>query len=228
MRRSVLTSQRWCSVLKTATTPRTSPAILSSSSSAIRVFSNERRADFGYRDVAAEEKERLVKSVFSSVASKYDIMNDLMSGGTHRLWKDEFVNMMGITAAAKIDNNYVPRHLDVAGGTGDIAFRAAKKIATSYRQQVTALPPNNNLTDIENKQIVICDINPEMLAVGRDRAITQVGKDNIKLLGFVEGNAEKLPFADESFDIYTIAFGLRNVTNKDVSNLPPPSPPSPP
>ncbi len=162
------------------------PAVVATSSvvvNSIRQFS-DRKTDFGYREVRADDKERLVRGVFSSVASKYDIMNDLMSGGTHRLWKDEFVNMIGLGAAAKTDPNYVPRHLDVAGGTGDIAFRSAKKMATSYRQKLATITPNANLTDVEDKQIVVCDINPEMLAVGRDRALSQVGKDNLKLVSF--------------------------------------------
>ena len=178
---------------------------------------NGGKADFGFKDVDAGEKERLVREVFSSVASKYDVMNDLMSLGVHRVWKDEFVNMIGFGAAAKIDPNYVPRHLDVAGGTGDIAFRSVSMMGKVFRPAIQAKLSAMEYDNPANRPVVVCDINPEMLAVGKSRAVAQVGSDNAKLMDFVEGNAEKLPFPDESFDLYTIAFGLRNVTNKDVS-----------
>ena len=140
---------------------------------------------FGYNRVKPEEKTRRVVSVFDSVADKYDLMNDLMSGGIHRLWKNRFVQMMHPRAARKL--------LDVAGGTGDIAFR--------YRAKAG-----------ENAQITVCDLNREMLKVGRDRA---VDRGYLKGFEWVPGNAEKLPFDDCSFHLYSIAFGLRNVTHID-------------
>lgn len=149
----------------------------------IRNFSSEtKKADFGFREVNSDDKERLVKGVFSSVASKYDIMNDLMSGGVHRLWKDEFVNMIGINAAAKVDPNYVPRHLDVAGGTGDIAFRSALQISKAYNSKLHEMKNSGELDEPSKRPIIVCDINPEMLAVGKDRASSQVGHDNLKLV----------------------------------------------
>jgi demethylmenaquinone methyltransferase/2-methoxy-6-polyprenyl-1,4-benzoquinol methylase len=133
---------------------------------------------FGYEDVAPEEKTARVRTVFSSVASSYDLMNDAMSGGMHRLWKDRFVRRVKPRAGERI--------LDVAGGTGDIAFRMAPSGAG----------------------ITVSDINPEMLAVGIERA----AKRGIEGLAWQEENAETLSFADRSFDAYTIAFGIRNVT----------------
>jgi demethylmenaquinone methyltransferase / 2-methoxy-6-polyprenyl-1,4-benzoquinol methylase len=136
---------------------------------------------FGYRDVDAAEKADMVRSVFSSVAAKYDLMNDAMSGGAHRLWKDQFVRRVKPQAGEAI--------LDMAGGTGDIAFRLAGHGA----------------------QVTVADINPEMLAVGQERA----AKRGINGLVWSEQNAENLTFADRSFDAYTIAFGIRNVTHID-------------
>jgi demethylmenaquinone methyltransferase/2-methoxy-6-polyprenyl-1,4-benzoquinol methylase len=135
---------------------------------------------FGYREVAPEEKTKLVGGVFSSVAKNYDIMNDAMSGGMHRLWKDQFVRRVKPRAGETI--------LDMAGGTGDIAFRMAARGA----------------------QIMVSDINEDMLAVGMERAT----KRGIEGLSWLQQNAETLSFADRSFDAYTIAFGIRNVTDK--------------
>lgn len=140
------------------------------------------KADFGFKDVDAREKEKLVREVFSSVASKYDVMNDLMSFGIHRIWKDEFVNMIGLGAAAKIDPNYIPRHLDVAGGTGDIAFRSVTSMGKVFRPAIQERLGSNAFEAAETRPVVVCDINPEMLTVGRSRAITQVGADNAKLV----------------------------------------------
>ncbi len=137
------------------------------------------KVSFGHEDVSPEEKTRRVRGVFSSVASSYDLMNDLMSGGQHRLWKDMFVRKVRPRAGEAI--------LDMAGGTGDIAFRMARA----------------------GTRITVADINPEMLAVGRERA----EKRGIEGLGWSEQNAETLSFADRSFDAYTIAFGIRNVTD---------------
>jgi demethylmenaquinone methyltransferase/2-methoxy-6-polyprenyl-1,4-benzoquinol methylase len=143
------------------------------------------QASFGYRDVPAAEKASLVRQVFESVAPRYDLMNDLMSAGVHRLWKNALVDVVNPRPGE--------RFLDVAGGTGDIAFRLLKR--------------QGNRPDI-----TVCDINPAMLAVGRDRA---VNRGLLKGLTWTTGDAENLPFPDRSFDGYTIAFGLRNVTDID-------------
>jgi demethylmenaquinone methyltransferase/2-methoxy-6-polyprenyl-1,4-benzoquinol methylase len=142
---------------------------------------------FGYARVPLAEKQALVNSVFGNVAARYDLMNDLMSGGMHRLWKRTFVGMI------RPSRHRIFRHLDVAGGTGDIAFRVAA--AGGPRTEVT-----------------VADISEEMLRVGRERAAhTPVGGR----VNFVTGNAEDLPFPDNSFDCYTIAFGIRNVPRID-------------
>lgn len=175
-------------------------------------------ADFGFKDVQASDKQNMVKEVFSKVAQKYDIMNDLMSAGVHRLWKDEFVSMMGLSAAARTPGAKAPRILDVAGGTGDIAFRVIDALYAAYGHQAFQANSSSEGALDADKQVVVCDINPDMLAVGRQRAPTILHSKS-EIVGFVEGNAEKLPFPDDSFDVYTIAFGLRNVTDKDVSTL---------
>lgn len=144
---------------------------------------------FGFREVKEDERQGLVNDVFMKVAERYDLMNDLMSGGLHRLWKRDFVNWL---APPKADGREF-RLLDVAGGTGDIAIRYAKA--------------SGNATSA-----VICDISPEMLAVGQ-RKVNDAGLAN--RITLVEGNAETLPFPDASFDAYTIAFGIRNVTHID-------------
>jgi demethylmenaquinone methyltransferase / 2-methoxy-6-polyprenyl-1,4-benzoquinol methylase len=145
---------------------------------------------FGFRDVPLDDKQALVNDVFYSVASRYDLMNDLMSGGLHRVWKD-----IMITALNPPRNDAPFSLLDVAGGTGDIAFRAAKAGGAGFRATV-------------------CDINGDMLDVGRARAAKRHLDDRI---AFVEGNAEALAFADKSFDAYTIAFGIRNVPRIDLA-----------
>ena len=145
---------------------------------------------FGFRDVPLGEKQTLVNDVFHSVASRYDLMNDLMSAGLHRAWKDVMVTLLNPP------KNDAPFHLlDFAGGTGDVAFRAAKASGNGFRATV-------------------CDINVDMLEVGRNRATTQHLDDRV---GFVEGNAEKLSFPDRSFDAYTVAFGIRNVPQIDLA-----------
>jgi len=141
-------------------------------------------ADFGFRRVARADKQKLVGQVFSSVAQKYDLMNDLMSLGLHRLWKRYFVATSGVKRGDRV--------LDLAGGTGDIAALLHPRVGTAG-------------------EIVIADINAEMLSVGRDR-LTDRGL--VQGLHWARVNAETLPFADASFDIATIAFGLRNVTDK--------------
>jgi demethylmenaquinone methyltransferase/2-methoxy-6-polyprenyl-1,4-benzoquinol methylase len=145
---------------------------------------------FGFRTVAPGEKQGLVNDVFATVAQRYDRMNDLMSGGLHRLWKGELVAMLSPPRGG------LPfRLLDVAGGTGDIALRALGAAGPATRA-------------------VIADISPEMLAVGRRRA-EQAGVEH--RLEIVECNAEALPFAERSFDAYTIAFGIRNVPRIDLA-----------
>jgi demethylmenaquinone methyltransferase/2-methoxy-6-polyprenyl-1,4-benzoquinol methylase len=138
---------------------------------------------FGFSTVPLEDKQHLVDDVFHQVAARYDLMNDLMSGGLHRLWKDRFVSKLALPRTRRA------RHLDLAGGTGDIAFRILQK--PDYTGSVTIL-----------------DINGDMLSVGRDRAEKQRFKGQLAL---VEANAEELPFAANSFDTCTIAFGIRNV-----------------
>ena len=139
---------------------------------------------FGFRDVPVAEKQRLVGRVFSSVAQKYDLMNDLMSLGVHRVWKRYFVGTSGVKRGDRV--------LDLAGGTGDIAGLLRARVGDSG-------------------EVVLGDINAEMLAVGRDRMLDRgmaTGLDYVRL------DAEALPFPDAHFDLVTIAFGLRNVTDK--------------
>jgi demethylmenaquinone methyltransferase/2-methoxy-6-polyprenyl-1,4-benzoquinol methylase len=137
------------------------------------------KVSFGHEDVSPAEKTQRVRGVFSGVAARYDLMNDLMSGGQHRLWKQAFVRRVRPRRGEAI--------LDMAGGTGDIAFRLAGAGAA----------------------VTVADINPEMLAVGAGRA----RRRGIEGLVWAEENAERLSFADKAFDAYTIAFGIRNVTD---------------
>ena len=139
---------------------------------------------FGFEDVRTEHKQAKVDAVFHAVANRYDLMNDLMSGGLHRLWKADLIAMLNPPKGGQAFSL-----LDVAGGTGDIALRFLKACGPGGRA-------------------VLLDINADMLRVGRERA-AKAGLD--QRLTFVEGNAEALPFADKSFDAYTIAFGIRNV-----------------
>lgn len=143
---------------------------------------------FGYRQVPVAERQSLVNTVFASVADRYDLMNDLMSGGLHRLWKAELIAMLNPPRTAQ------PFHLlDVAGGTGDIVLRYLERGGDGCRA-------------------TLADISSEMLDVGR-RRIDAVGRTG--QVAIVEANAEELPFADKLFDGYTIAFGIRNVTHID-------------
>ncbi len=144
---------------------------------------------YGFRDVAEGEKQALVNDVFHKVAKRYDVMNDVMSMGLHRAWKDAMISALH----PRKDPSY--KVLDVAGGTGDIAFRIVE--ASGKLAHATVL-----------------DINGSMLAVGADRAEKKKISEN---LTFVEANAEDLPFEDNSFDAYTIAFGIRNVPRIDVA-----------
>ncbi|KAK4576538.1 hypothetical protein RGQ29_027190 [Quercus rubra] len=156
---------------------------------------------FGFKEVHEEEKSRLVGNVFSSVASSYDLMNDIMSVGLHRLWKDRLVSKLNPFPGMK--------HLDVAGGTGDVAFWILETL-NSVKRRATQNFLEDNLH--EETQIFVCDINPNMLNVGKMRAMERsLGED--KSLIWVEGDAEALKFKDNSLDGYTIAFGIRNVTH---------------
>ncbi|HEX8238504.1 MAG TPA: class I SAM-dependent methyltransferase [Allosphingosinicella sp.] len=137
------------------------------------------KVSFGFEEVPPEEKTRRVGAVFSSVARRYDLMNDLMSGGLHRQWKDLFVRRVRPRRNESI--------LDMAGGTGDVAFRLARHGA----------------------RVTVADINPDMLEVGRQRA----AKRRVEGLSWAVENAEALSFPDAAFDAYTIAFGIRNVTD---------------
>jgi demethylmenaquinone methyltransferase/2-methoxy-6-polyprenyl-1,4-benzoquinol methylase len=139
---------------------------------------------FGIRSVPLDDKQGLVDGVFHSVARRYDLMNDLMSGGLHRAWKDALV-----TAVNPPKSNRAFALLDLAGGTGDIAFRAAEAGGAGTR-------------------VTVCDINNGMLEVGRERALARVLDDRVT---FEQGNAEELPYPDRAFDAATIAFGIRNV-----------------
>jgi demethylmenaquinone methyltransferase/2-methoxy-6-polyprenyl-1,4-benzoquinol methylase len=143
--------------------------------------------DFGFQEVPWREKARRVRGVFDSVAARYDLMNDLMSGGAHRLWK-QF--LLSLTALRPGD-----RALDIAGGTGDIAAGLARQVGPSGL-------------------VLLADINATMLGQGRDRLTDRGLVGNMR---YVQADAERLPFADSSFDCVTIAFGLRNVTDKPAA-----------
>src|SRR5688572_6117569 len=148
---------------------------------------SEEKTHFGFRDVPVGDKKKLVGEVFSSVAGKYDLMNDLMSLGVHRVWKRYFV------ATAQVKRG--DRVLDLAGGTGDIAALLRERVGDAG-------------------EVVLGDINGAMLRTGRDR---MTDRGFVRGLSYVQMNAEKLPFPDASFDLVTIAFGLRNVTDKDAA-----------
>ncbi|MGH1330256.1 MAG: bifunctional demethylmenaquinone methyltransferase/2-methoxy-6-polyprenyl-1,4-benzoquinol methylase UbiE [Paracoccaceae bacterium] len=141
----------------------------------------DKTTHFGFKDVAEDEKAGMVHGVFTSVASKYDIMNDVMSGGTHRIWKDAMMDWLAPRPGQKL--------LDVAGGTGDIAFRFLGRAPGS--------------------EAVVLDMTESMLIEGRKRADAEKLADR---LGWTVGDAMALPFEDNSFDTYTISFGIRNVT----------------
>ncbi|SFF86280.1 bifunctional demethylmenaquinone methyltransferase/2-methoxy-6-polyprenyl-1,4-benzoquinol methylase UbiE [Neptunomonas qingdaonensis] len=143
--------------------------------------------DFGFREVPVEEKVKKVADVFHSVAGKYDLMNDLMSGGVHRLWKKITIEQSGARRGHTI--------LDIAGGTGDLTMRFSRIVGPTGK-------------------VVLADINDSMLKVGRDRLMDRGVAGNVE---FVQANAECLPFPDNTFDVITIAFGLRNVTDKDAA-----------
>jgi ubiquinone/menaquinone biosynthesis methyltransferase len=152
---------------------------------------NEEKTHFGFKQVNREAKAGLVKEIFSNVAKKYDLMNDLMSAGIHRLWKNKMIEEIEF-------KNETSRIIDLAGGTGDVAFRIAKK----------ALEKNLKC------QIDVVDINQEMLDVGKARAVDLNLFSDLK---FTCCDGEKLCFEDETFDFFTIAFGIRNFTNIDLA-----------
>jgi len=165
-----------------------------------------RATEFGYRTVQPEDKEQLVGNVFHSVASSYDIMNDLMSAGLHRVWKDAMVNMIGLQSMGRRDLQV----LDVAGGTGDIAFRIADQMGS------LGPPPVGGEGELqpEEPRVVVMDINKSMLETGRKRSVADAAAHPTRpRMEWVHASAEQLPFDDCSFDVYTIAFGIRNVTN---------------
>ncbi len=148
---------------------------------------DQKTTHFGYKTVNVEEKAGKVADVFHSVASNYDLMNDLMSAGVHRLWKRMTIEMSGVRPGNKV--------LDIAGGTGDLAAKFSRIVG-------------------KDGYVVLADINDSMLKVGRDRLMDLGVVDNVK---FSQSDAQHLPFPDNTFDIITIAFGLRNVTDKELA-----------
>jgi demethylmenaquinone methyltransferase/2-methoxy-6-polyprenyl-1,4-benzoquinol methylase len=143
------------------------------------------KTHFGYQEVERDRKASLVAGVFDSVADRYDLMNDLMSGGIHRVWKRFAIEVSGVRPGHRV--------LDIAGGTGDLAARFSDLVG-------------------EEGEVVLADINESMLQVGRDRLIDRGYHGNLE---YVQADAERLPFPDDYFDVVSIAFGLRNVTDKD-------------
>ncbi|MEQ9726470.1 bifunctional demethylmenaquinone methyltransferase/2-methoxy-6-polyprenyl-1,4-benzoquinol methylase UbiE [Pseudomonas sp. WHRI 8822A] len=148
---------------------------------------SEPTTHFGFQDVPESRKAEKVAEVFHSVAAKYDLMNDLLSGGMHRLWKRFTIELSGVRSGNRV--------LDIAGGTGDLARQFSRIVG-------------------ETGEVVLADINASMLKVGRDRLLDRGVSGNIS---FVQADAEKLPFPDNHFDCVTIAFGLRNVTHKEAA-----------
>lgn len=148
-------------------------------------MSEEQKTHFGFKDVPTGEKAKLVAGVFDSVASRYDLMNDLMSFGVHRVWKQITIETSGVRPGQSV--------LDLAGGTGDLAAAFARRVGAQG-------------------QVVLSDINASMMSVGRDKLVDR-GVSNV--IRYVQADAEQLPFADQSFDCVTMAFGLRNVTRKE-------------
>jgi ubiquinone/menaquinone biosynthesis methyltransferase len=242
MRRFVASSSYYracCSdtSIRSATNSSTHPRLdlnrLFRRSSNIGSYVSGSTTHFGYESVSISEKEGRVKQVFANVADNYDVMNDFMSGGLHRYWKDELLRMTGVQSMAGAvrrraissswdnergggittveDKKPLLSILDVAGGTGDVAFRFVDAANCIERAKSSGT---------DEISVTVCDINPDMLRVGEQRARERYGAvilDDARSLRFVEGNAQFLPFNDDSFDIYTIAFGLRNVTDVDMA-----------
>lgn len=150
-------------------------------------MTKKKTTDFGYQQVAVEEKAGRVADVFHSVAARYDLMNDLMSGGVHRLWKRFTIELAGVRAGQKV--------LDIAGGTGDLSYAFARRVG-------------------RDGMVVLADINESMLKVGRDRLTDRGVAGNLQ---YAQADAQYLPFPDNTFDCITIAFGLRNVTDKALA-----------
>jgi demethylmenaquinone methyltransferase/2-methoxy-6-polyprenyl-1,4-benzoquinol methylase len=150
-------------------------------------MNDKKTTHFGFEQVGVEEKADRVAEVFHSVAARYDLMNDLMSGGVHRLWKRFTIEVSAVRPGHRV--------LDIAGGTGDLSYAFAQRVGSEGL-------------------VVLADINASMLNVGRDRLTDRGVAGNIE---FAQADAQYLPFPDNSFDIITIAFGLRNVTDKDLA-----------
>lgn len=150
-------------------------------------MADDKTTHFGFRNVNASDKAGMVAGVFHSVAAKYDLMNDLMSGGVHRIWKRFTIELSGVRSGNRV--------LDIAGGTGDLAAKFSRLVGSEG-------------------EVVLADINESMLRVGREKLTNRGIVGNIK---YVQANAECLPFPDNHFDCITIAFGLRNVTDKDAA-----------
>jgi len=150
------------------------------------------KTHFGYRTVESDQKAGLVRAVFDGVADQYDVMNDLMSGGVHRLWKTAMIDWLNPRPGSHL--------LDVAGGTGDIALRFIERLKDK----------NGGTQNRAPGHVTVCDINEAMIGVGRDRA---VDRGILHEIDWTCGNAEALPVASGSVDAYTIAFGIRNVTD---------------
>ncbi|WP_372747276.1 bifunctional demethylmenaquinone methyltransferase/2-methoxy-6-polyprenyl-1,4-benzoquinol methylase UbiE [Litorivivens sp.] len=150
-------------------------------------MADDNKTHFGFNTVDRNEKAGMVAGVFHSVASRYDLMNDLMSGGIHRMWKRFTIELSGVRRGQRV--------LDIAGGTGDLAAKFSKLVGPTG-------------------QVVLADINSSMLEVGREKL---TDKGIVANIDYVQANAECLPFPDDYFDCLTIAFGLRNVTDKDAA-----------
>jgi len=230
-RRAVRCAVDKCNLRFLSTNPNFNEANRSDNDDVITISKNTpyiqgSQTHFGFEPVGVNEKEDRVKQVFENVADSYDVMNDFMSGGLHRYWKDHLLDASAVASMAQIirhqqqhtpSSNDKERHrsntlqiLDVAGGTGDISFRFLEAAGCPDRARSCGEDPIS---------ITVCDINSEMLRVGEARARKKYGSSVItgsKALTFVEGNAQDLNnFEDNSFDLYTIAFGLRNVTDVD-------------
>ena len=230
-RRPLTATDKYSSRLRFSSTAAANQDASTSSSSSSPYVSGP-TTHFGYESVSINDKEGRVRQVFENVATDYDVMNDFMSAGLHRYWKDELLRMTGVGPMSKAlrrraSMNYASNLksnndkmedsevsfsiLDVAGGTGDVAFRFVDAANCEERAKSSGKDEIN---------VTVCDINPEMLRVGESRARKRFGSalfDDSCALKFVEGNAQYLPFDDKSFDIYTIAFGLRNVTDVDMA-----------